>query len=139
MENYVLCIHANFSQFYLGIFSMKIFYLFKCPWKLSNKCLLLFGNNSNSKCEYCLIWARNKSVLFGSNSLKLSVLCDMNSEKTFYYILIWKELYESVSIAWQTLENCVVLFASNSLKMSVLFNACKSVQYCLGVTPSKCQ
>ena len=30
----------------------------------------------------------NKSMLFGSNSLKLSVLCDMNSEKTFYYSLV---------------------------------------------------
>ena len=41
------------------------------------------------KCEYCLIWALNKSILFGSNSLKVSVLCDMNSEKMFYYSLLW--------------------------------------------------
>ena len=40
----------------------------------------------------------SKSILFGSNSLKVSVLYDMNSEKTFYYSLIWKELYENVGI-----------------------------------------
>ena len=28
------------------IFSLRILYLFKCPLKLSKKCLLLFGNNS---------------------------------------------------------------------------------------------
>ena len=28
------------------IFSLRIFYLFKCPLKLSKKCSLLFGNNS---------------------------------------------------------------------------------------------
>ena len=38
--------------------------------------------------------------MFGSNSLKVSVLCDMNSEKTFYYSLIWKK---HVSIAWYEL------------------------------------
>ena len=50
------------------------------------------------KCEYCLIWALNKSILFGSNSLKVSVLCDMNSEKSF----------------------TIVYFGRNSVKMSVL-------------------
>ena len=30
---------------------------------------------------------------------KVSVLCDMDSGKTFYYDLIQKELYENVSIA----------------------------------------
>ena len=30
----------------------------------------------------------------------MSVLCDTNSEKSFYYGLIWKELSENVSIAW---------------------------------------
>ena len=45
----VLCVHGNFSHCYLGIFSLKIFYLFKCPLKISKKCLLLFGNNSVKK------------------------------------------------------------------------------------------
>ena len=30
---------------------------------------------------------------------KVSVLSDMNSEKSFYYSLIWKELSKNVSIA----------------------------------------
>ena len=80
-QNYLL--HANFSQFYLGIFFLRIFCLFKCPLKLSRKCLLLFGNDPVKVWIYCLIWALKKSILFGSNSLKLSVLCDMNSEKLF--------------------------------------------------------
>ena len=33
------------------------------------------------KCENCLIWTLNKSVLSGGNSLKVSVLCGMNSKK----------------------------------------------------------
>ena len=74
--------HANFSHFYLGIFSLRIFCLFRFPLKLSKKCLLLSGNNS-VKSEYCLIWALTMSILFGSNSLKVSVLFDMNSEKVF--------------------------------------------------------
>ena len=65
------------------------------------------------KCEYCLIWVLNKSILFGSNSVKVSLLCDMYSKKSFYYSVIWKKL----SIVW-CLEKCVVL---------------------LGVTPWKCQ
>ena len=52
------------------------------------------------KCEYCFIWALNKSILFGRNSLKVSVLYHINSEKTFYYSLIWKELFKNVSIVW---------------------------------------
>ena len=55
------------------------------------------------KCEYCLIWILNKSILFGSNSLKVSLLCGMYSGKTFYYSLIWKELSENVSTAWYKL------------------------------------
>ena len=78
------------------------------------------------KCEYCLIWsvntvwywALNKSILFGSNSLKVSVLCDMNSE-SFYYSLIWKELSEYTRIVWCKLW--------------------KTVLYCLPVTLLKCQ
>ena len=33
------------------------------------------------------------------NSPKTSVLCDINSEETFYYSLIWKELFENLGIA----------------------------------------
>ena len=42
----VSCVYANFSHFHLGIFRMRIFCLFKFPFKLSKKCLLLFGENS---------------------------------------------------------------------------------------------
>ena len=82
------------------------------------------------KCEYCLIWVLNKSIMFGSNSLKVSLLCDivccvivcdMYCEKIFYHSLIWKELSENVSIVW-CLEKCVTLFWSNSMKVSVLFD-----------------
>ena len=73
------------------------------------------------KCEYCFTWALNNSVLFGSNSLKVSLLCDMNSEKTFFYSLIWKKFSEKFSIGWY-LEKCVVLFGSNSLKVPVMFD-----------------
>ena len=76
-------------------------------WKFS-VCSIVHWNSQKSSycclvitfstCEYCLIWALNKSILFGINSLKVSVLCDMNSEKGFYYSLISKELYENVSI-----------------------------------------
>ena len=34
------------------------------------------------KCEYCLTWVLNKSILFGSNSLKVSLLCNMCFEKS---------------------------------------------------------
>ena len=43
--------------------------------------------------------ALKKSILLGSNSLKVLVLCDMNTEKSFYYSLVWKEPSENVSIA----------------------------------------
>ena len=45
--------------------------------------------------------------MFGSNSRKVLVLCDMNLQKTFYYSLIWKELSENVSIAWYKLRKNV--------------------------------
>ena len=60
-------------------------------------------------------------MLFVSNYLKVSVLYDTNSEKSFYYNLIWKELSENVSIAW-CLEKCVVLFGSNSIRVPVMFD-----------------
>ena len=52
------------------------------------------------KCEYCLIRALNKSILFGSNSLKL---VSYELWKTFYYSSVCKEPYENVSIAWYKL------------------------------------
>ena len=53
----------------------------------------------------------------------------MNSEKSFYYSLIWKKLSENVSIVW-CLEKFVVLFESNSLKVSVMFHM-NSLKMCL--------
>ena len=44
-----------------------------------------------------------KSIIFGSNPLKVSVMCDMNYEKSFYYSLIWKELSGNLSSAWYKL------------------------------------
>ena len=75
------------------------------------------------KCECCLKWALNKSILFGSCSLKISVLYDMNSVKSLYYSLIWKELWKCQYFLMQVLEMCTVLsevLSSNSLKISVL-------------------
>ena len=57
------------------------------------------------KYEYCLIWVLNKSILFGRNSLKVSLLCDMYSENFF----------------------TIVQFGRKSLKISVLFDVWKSV------------
>ena len=80
------CVHANISHFYFGIFSLRIFCLFKFSLKLWKKCLLLLDINS--------------VTLFGSNSLKVLILCDRNSEKSFYFSSILKELSENVSVAW---------------------------------------
>ena len=44
----VSCVYANFSHFYLEIFSLRVFCLFKCPLKLSKKCLPLFSANSEN-------------------------------------------------------------------------------------------
>ena len=83
------CVHANFSHFYLGILSLRIFCLFGCPSIETQKSVYYCLVIPLWKCQYCLIWALNKSILFGSNSLELSVLSDMNSEKTFYRSFIW--------------------------------------------------
>ena len=107
----VPCVYANFSHFYLGIFCLRILCLFKCPLKLKKSVYYLVI--TLCKCEYCLIWVLNKSLLFGSNSLKISVLLDINSGKV------------------------VVLFASNSLKTSILFdNEMKSGKICSIVSQS---
>ena len=114
----VSCVHANFSHSYSGIFSFRIFCLFKCPLKLSKRYLLLFGNNSVK--VWTLFDMSSKYVnTVGSNSLKVSMLCDMNSEKSSYYSLIWKEFSENASIVW--------------------YELWKSVWYCLPVTLWKCQ
>ena len=115
-------VHANFSHFYLGILSLKIFCLFGCPsietQKIVYYCLVI----PLWKCEYCLIWALNKSILFGSNSLELSVLSDMNSEKTFYRSFIWSKLSKNVSIAWCKLWKSVYYCLPVTLKISVLLD-----------------
>ena len=64
--------------------------------KLSKKFLLLFRNDS---VKVGILF----NVSFVSNSLKVSVLCDMTSEKTFYYSLIWKKFSENASIVWYEL------------------------------------
>ena len=38
----VSCVYANFSYFYLRIFCLKIFCLFKCPFKLLRKVFAIF-------------------------------------------------------------------------------------------------
>ena len=91
------------------------------------------------KCQYWLIWALNKSVLFGSNSLKVSIFCDMNSKKTCYS-LIWKELSENVSIVWYKLWKsvyycvpvtlCLVTLKRWDGVMSVLFDDLSSEKVC---------
>ena len=66
------------------------------------------------KCEYCLTCVLNKSILFDSNSLKVSVLLKLCS-------IVCQLLSENISFVW-CLEKCVVLFGSNSIKVSVLFD-----------------
>ena len=80
------------------------------------------------------------SVLFGSDSLKVSVLFDLNSYKSVYYCLVitpWKCQY---CLIW-TLIEVFTIICSNSLKVSLLFdmNSGKSVYYYLVVTFWKCQ
>ena len=54
-------------------------------------------------------------------TLKVWVLCGMNSEKSFYYSLIWKKLSENVDIAWYKLWKSVYYCLPISL-MVVLFD-----------------
>ena len=115
------CVHAKFSHFYLGIFSSKFYVCLSVHWnsqKGVDYCLVI----TKWKCQYRLIWALKKSILFASNPLKVPVLCDMNSEKTFYNTLIWKKLWKCPYCLVWTLEKCVVLFTNNLLKMLVLFD-----------------
>ena len=96
----VSCVYAYFSHFYLGIFCFRIFFSV-CSSVLSNsqKSVYYWLVITLWKCEYCFIWALNKSILFGGNYLKISPLLDINYGKV-----------------------CSILFASNSLKTSVLFD-----------------
>ena len=86
-------------QNYLFHVCMQIFFTFTWGfsiWEFS-VCSSVHSNSQKSvyycliitlrKCEYCLIWALNKSILFGSYSLTVSVSCQMNSEQKFYYSL----------------------------------------------------
>ena len=41
--------------------------------------------------------------MFGGNSLKVSELCDMNSEESLYHSLIWKKISKNVNVAWYKL------------------------------------
>ena len=85
----VSCVYANFSHLYVGIFCLRIFYLFKCPFKLSKSvysCFLI----TPWKCEYCLIWALNNQYCLVEILWKLQ----------YCLIMIWN------------LEKFVVLFVS---------------------------
>ena len=75
-------------------------YLFKCP--VSQKIVYYYLLITLQKCEYCLISDLNGSILFGTNCLKVSVLCSMNCGKSFHYSLVWKELSENIRIAQET-------------------------------------
>ena len=102
------------------------------------------------------------SVLFGSDSLKVSVLFDLNSYKSVYYCLVitlWKCQYcfiwilikvftiicsnsLKVSLLFDMNSGKVfTIICSNSLKVSLLFdmNSRKIVYYYLVVTFWKCQ
>ena len=50
----VYYVYANFSYFYLGIFCLRSFCLLKRTFKLSKKCLILFGNNSVNVWILCI-------------------------------------------------------------------------------------
>ena len=86
----VSCVYANFP--YLRIFCLRILFVQTSQESVYNCLVIILW-----KCEYCLTWALNNSVLFGSNSLKMSVLME-------------------------ALEICAVLLAINFLKILVLFD-----------------
>ena len=71
------------------------------------------------QCRYSLIWVLNKSMLFGSNSLKMSVLLDINSAVLFTSDSL-KSV--SVSIVWYKIWNMFLTVGSNCLKVWILFN-----------------
>ena len=71
------------------------------------------------KCEYGFIWLLGKSILFGTNSLKVSVLCDGNSEKVCS-IFGSNSLKLSILFDMKSEKVCTIV-ASNSLKVWILF------------------
>ena len=118
-QNYLFHVSTLIFLTFSGEFSVWEFFVCWSVRSNSQKSVYYYLVITLWKCEYCLIWVLNKSIMFASNSLKVSLLCDMYSEKIFYYSLIWKELSEKVIIVW-CLEKCVVLFGSNSMEVSVL-------------------
>ena len=102
-QNYVSCVYANFSHFYLGMFCLRIFCLFKVSIQTLKSVHFCLAINL-WKCECCLIWAQNKSILLGSNSLVLSV-------SIMWYIL-WKKVlvfrFSFVLVFLQTMLICSV-------------------------------
>ena len=138
-QNYLfhVCM-PTFLTFSWGFSALEIFVCSSVHSKSHKECLLCLVIIL-WKCEYCLIWVLNKSILFGSNSLKVSLLCDMYPEENFYYSLIWKEfpenvnsawynlfrivyqqLSESVSIVWYQIWNMFAIVGSNYLKVWIL-------------------
>ena len=79
-RNYLL--HVSMLTFHTFAWEFSLFKVYSIIlWNSQRRtycCLVI----TLWKCEYCLIWALSKSILFGSNSMKVSVLCDMNSKKT---------------------------------------------------------
>ena len=50
----------------------------------------------------------------------MSVLCDANSEKSFYYSITWKELSENVVLL--DINSGKVLYGSNPIKVPVTYD-----------------
>ena len=61
------------------------------------------------KCKNCLIWVLNKSILFSSNSVKCHYCVICTLKKSFYYSLIWKN---SLKMSVLLDINSVVLYCS---------------------------
>ena len=98
-QNYLLHVCILSFHTFTWEFSLKEFFVCSSVHQNTQKSVYYCLVITPWKYKYCLIWALNKSILFGSNSLKVPILY-MNSEKTFYYSLIWKELCGNVSIVW---------------------------------------
>ena len=61
------------------------------------------------KSENCLIWVLNKSILFSSNSVKCHYCVICTLKESFYYSLIWKN---SLKVSVLLDINSVVLYCS---------------------------
>ena len=84
----VSCAYANFSHF-------ENFLSVQMPHSNSQKTVYYCLVITLWKSEYCLIWALNKSTLFDSNSLKMSVLFD-NDIKFGKACIAWKAILEKL-------------------------------------------